>query len=107
VSAPDPGGTRAAPPDPAPAAVLAAVQRIVVTESRLSVDPQTIGTDEPLNGRLLRVTSLGLLGMLISLEDDLGVLLPDDLFTGRRIRTVGDLAAVVASACPAPPEPAP
>jgi acyl carrier protein len=74
-------------------------------ESRLSVDPASIEASEPLNGRLLRVTSLGLLGMLIKLEDDLGVTLPDDMFHGRRIRTVADLADVVRSACAGPEGP--
>lgn len=82
---------------PAPDAVLTAVRKMVVRESRLSIDPQTVATDEQLNGRLLRMTSLGLLGMLVRLEDELGVLLPDDLFTGRQIYTVGDLADLITS----------
>jgi acyl carrier protein len=87
-----------------PDAVLAVVRRIAVRESRLSLDPQAIDAGEPLNGGLLRVTSLGLLGMLIRLEDDLGVTLPDDLFVGKRIYTVADLAAVVSAACAAATE---
>jgi len=83
---------------PTPDAVLAAVRKMVVRESRLSIDPETVAPQEPLNGGLLRMTSLGLLGMLIRLEDALGVLLPDDLFTGRQIHTVGDLAELIASA---------
>ncbi|HEX6872094.1 MAG TPA: acyl carrier protein [Micromonosporaceae bacterium] len=76
-------------------AVLDAVRRIVVRESRLSIDPATVAEDEPLDGPLLRVTSLGLLGMLIRLEDELAITLPDDLFAGRVVRTVADLAAVI------------
>ena len=79
--------------------VLLAVKRIVTQESRLSVDPACVAADEPLNGDLLKVTSLGLLGMLIQLEDDLGVTLPDDMFQGHQIFTVADLAAVVQLAC--------
>jgi acyl carrier protein len=79
--------------------VLAAVKRIVVRESRLSIDPATVPDDEPLDGQLLRVTSFGLLGMLIRLEDELNVTLPDGLFTGRVIRTVADFAALVESGC--------
>jgi len=79
--------------------VLLAVKRIVTQESRLSVDPASIAGDEPLNGALLKVTSLGLLGMLIQLEEDLGVTLPDNMFQGRQIITVSDLADVVRSAC--------
>ena len=78
-------------------AVIRTVKRIVVRESRLSIDPESVGDDEPLDGQLLRVTSLGLLGMLIRLEDELAVTLPDDLFAGRVIKTVADLAAVIES----------
>jgi acyl carrier protein len=79
-------------------AVAAAVKRLVVRESRLSIDPQTVSTEELLNGPLLHVTSVGFLGMLVQLEDELGVTLPDDLFAGRTFNTVGDLVDVVASA---------
>src|SRR5690349_10095209 len=85
---------------PMPATVLGAVKQILVRESRLSVDPDSIPDDEPLDGQLLRVTSFGLLGMLIRLEDQLDVTLPDDLFAGRVVRTVADFAAVVEAACP-------
>jgi acyl carrier protein len=80
-------------------AVGLAVRRIVVRESRLSVDPAAIRDDEPLDGELLRVTSVGLLGMLVRLEDELDVTLPDDIFAGRSFRTVADLIDVVASGC--------
>ena len=78
-------------------AVATAVKRLVVRESRLSIDPQTVADDELLNGSLLHVTSVGFLGMLVQLEDELGVTLPDDLFAGRTFNTVGDLIDVVAS----------
>ncbi|MFH8803888.1 acyl carrier protein [Streptomyces sp. NPDC017936] len=78
--------------------IAAAVRRLVVTESRLSVDPATVSEDEPLNGPLLKVNSLGFLGMLIRLEDDLGLALPDDLFVGRSFTTVRDLIDLVATA---------
>ncbi|MEH0935384.1 acyl carrier protein [Micromonospora psammae] len=85
---------------PVPEHVRAAVKRMVVRESRLTIAPDQVADGEPLDGQLLKVTSLGLLGMLIRLEDDLDVTLPDDLFTGRQVHTVADLAALVASACP-------
>ncbi len=87
-----------------PDTVLSAIKQIVVRESRLSVNPASISAGEQLNGRLLRVTSLGLVGMLIRLEDDLGVTLPDDMFLGRKLETVRDLADVVWSACADPQE---
>jgi len=73
-----------------------AVKRLVVRESRLAVDPGTVGDHEPLNGDLLRVNSLGFLGMLVRLEDELDVTLPDDIFAGRVFTTVADLVDVVA-----------
>ncbi|MFV2112839.1 acyl carrier protein [Micromonospora sp. LOL_025] len=73
-----------------------AVKRLVVRESRLAVDPGTVDDDEPLNGDLLRVNSLGFLGMLVRLEDELDVTLPDDIFAGRVFTTVADLVDVVA-----------
>ncbi|MEU6556708.1 acyl carrier protein [Streptomyces sp. NPDC046915] len=81
--------------------IAAAVRRLVVTESRLSVDPATIAEEEPLNGALLKVNSLGFLGMLIRLEDDLGLALPDDLFVGRSFATVRDLIDLVDTAATA------
>ncbi|AHH99590.1 acyl carrier protein [Kutzneria albida] len=72
-----------------------AVKRIVALESRLSLAPHEIPDAEPLNGDLLKVNSLGFLGMLVRLEDELDVTLPDDLFTGRTFHTVADLTGVV------------
>jgi acyl carrier protein len=79
-------------------AVTDAVKRLVVRESRLSVPPDQIRDDEPLDGSLLRVTSMGLLGMLIKLEDELDVTLPDDIFVGKVMFTVADLVDVVGEA---------
>lgn len=79
--------------------VSAAVKKMVVAESRLSIDPATVGDAEPLNGEVLRVTSVGFLSMLIRLEDELGVTLPDDLFAGRSFHTVADLVDVVTPTC--------
>lgn len=75
-----------------------AVKRVAIAESRLSIDPSRVTDDEPLNGPLLRVSSLGFLGMLMRLEDECGVQLPDDLFVGRAFRTVRDLIDLVAKA---------
>jgi acyl carrier protein len=72
-----------------------AVRRVVALESRLSIPTDELADAEPLNGDLLRVNSLGFLGMLIRLEDELDVMLPDDLFVGRVFTTVGDLVDVV------------
>jgi acyl carrier protein len=75
-----------------------AVKRIVVLESRLSMDPARIPDDEPLNGELLRINSLGFLGMLVRLEDELDVALPDNVFVNQTFTTVSDLVDVVARA---------
>jgi acyl carrier protein len=78
--------------------VSAAVKRLVARESRLSIDPGQIPGGEPLDGPLLRVTSVGLLGMLIRLEDELSLILPDDLFVGRVMYTVDDIVDLVVDA---------
>ena len=80
------------------AALSEAVKRVVIAESRLSIDPSKVADDEPLSGSLLRVSSLGFLGMLMRLEDECGLQLPDDLFVGRSFRTVRDLIDVITRA---------
>jgi len=77
------------------AVVTESVKRVVIAESRLSLKPTDIADDEPLNGRLLRVNSLGFLGMLIRLEDDLGLVLSDDIFVGRTFTVLSDLIDIV------------
>lgn len=77
------------------AVVAEAVKRLVIAESRLSISTGRVSENEPLTGPLLSVNSLGVLRMLLKLEEDLGVTLPDDLFSGLRPRTVGDLVDLV------------
>ncbi|MEU3255136.1 acyl carrier protein [Streptomyces sp. NPDC006997] len=77
------------------AAVAESVKRVVIAESRLPLRPADIPDDEPLNGDVLHVNSLGFVGMLVRLEDELDVVLPDDLFVGRGFTTVRDLIEVV------------
>ncbi|UOZ05371.1 MULTISPECIES: acyl carrier protein [unclassified Amycolatopsis] len=72
------------------------VKRVVIAESRLSLAPEEIQDNEPLSGDLLRINSMGFVGMLVQLEDTLDVTLPDDLFVGRTFKTVNDLVEVVA-----------
>ncbi|MEU7477852.1 acyl carrier protein [Lentzea sp. NPDC042327] len=74
------------------------VKKLVIRESRLALDPAELADDEPLNGSLLRINSLGFLGMLVKLEDELDVTLPDDLFAGRKFTTVADIVDVVSAA---------
>lgn len=71
------------------------VKRIVIRESRLSIPASALADDAPLNGQLLKINSLGFLGMLVRLEDELDVTLPDDLFAGRSFTTVADLVGIV------------
>ncbi|WP_186156448.1 acyl carrier protein [Burkholderia gladioli] len=75
--------------------VALAIKKLVVADSRLQIDPGTVDDDELLNGPLLRINSLGFVGMLIRLEDELDITLPDDLFVGRAFKTVADLIEVV------------
>ncbi|NBE50734.1 acyl carrier protein [Streptomyces boluensis] len=77
------------------AAVTESVKRVVIAESRLSLQPSDIADHEPLSGEMLRVNSLGFVGMLVLLEDELDIVLPDDLFVGRSFHTVQDLIEVV------------
>jgi acyl carrier protein len=67
----------------------------MISESRLSVSPDQVADDEPLNGALLRVNSLGFVGVLMRLEDELDVTLADDLFVGRSFSTVAEVVDVV------------
>jgi len=76
--------------EPDHATVADSVKRVVIAESRLSLEPHQIQDDEPLSGDLLRVNSMGFVGMLVRLEDELDVTLPDDLFVGRTFKTVDD-----------------
>lgn len=76
-------------------AVAESVKRVVIAESRLSLRPADIDDHEPLNGETLRVNSLGFVGMLVRLEDELDVVLADDLFVGRTFHTVHDLIECV------------
>jgi acyl carrier protein len=71
------------------------LKAIVARESRLSIAPSALADDEPLNGELLKINSLGFLGMLVQLEDALDVTLLDDVFAGRAFNTVADLVDVV------------
>jgi acyl carrier protein len=75
--------------------VLESVKRMMISESRLSMSPDQVADDEPLNGALLRVNSLGFVGVLMRLEDELGVTLADDLFVGRSFTTVAEVVDVV------------
>jgi acyl carrier protein len=59
------------------------------------MDPDEITETELLNGDLLKINSLGFLGMLVYIEDELDVVLPDNLFIGRTFHTVADLVDVV------------
>ncbi|MBO2461099.1 acyl carrier protein [Actinomadura violacea] len=83
---------------PSSGEVATAVKRMLIAESRLSMDPAELAGDEPLKGDVLNVSSLGFVGMFVRLEDELDVELPDDLFNGRTFTTVDDMVEVVAAA---------
>ncbi|MEU8152989.1 acyl carrier protein [Micromonospora sp. NPDC048986] len=77
------------------AAVADTVKRVVIAQSQLTISAGRITETEPLAGPLLDVTSLGLLAVLLKIEEELGVTLPDDLFSAPLPRTVGDLVDLV------------
>lgn len=81
-----------------PDQVSTAVKRILIDESRIRIEPAELKDNEPLKGSVLNVNSLGFVGVLVRLEDELGVELPDNLFTGRTFTTVEDIVAVVSTA---------
>lgn len=74
------------------------VRQILATMSNLDITSSLVAENEPLNGSLLCIDSLALLGMLLRLEDELGVTLADDLFVGRSFTTVADIVDVVCGA---------
>jgi acyl carrier protein len=76
-------------------AVGTAVRTVLAAESRLALPPEDLAGDEPLNGDLLRITSMGFLGMLMRLEDLLGITLGDDLFVGKSFTVVDDVVDAV------------
>lgn len=76
-------------------AVGAAVRTVLAAESRLTLPSEDLAGDEPLNGDLLRITSMGFLGMLMRLEDLLGITLGDDLFVGKSFSVVDDVIDAV------------
>ncbi|MDG4809354.1 acyl carrier protein [Micromonospora sp. WMMD1120] len=77
------------------ATVADTVKRLAIAHSKLTISTDGITEAEPLAGPLLDVTSLGLLTVLLKIEEELGVTLPDDLFSAPLPRTVGDLVDLV------------
>jgi len=77
------------------------VKRVVAGASRPPADPGSVHDDEPLNGDRLKINSSSLVGLLVQVEDELGVTLADDLFVGRSFTTVRDLVDVVRHGCEA------
>ncbi|MBB4909176.1 acyl carrier protein [Actinophytocola algeriensis] len=75
--------------------VVDAVRALLVADSRQPIDPDTLAENEPLNGGRLRLTSVDAVWLLVRLEADLAVRLPDDIVVGRRFRTVGDFVDAV------------
>jgi acyl carrier protein len=78
--------------------VINCVKRIVISESRLSLGVDELSEDTALQGDVLRIGSLALLGMIVKLEDELDVILPDNLLVGRSFHTLRDVTVVVLSA---------
>lgn len=72
-----------------------AVTRMALVESRVVLPVEALGEDEPLNGPRLAINSLGFMGMMLRLEDELNVMLSDDVFVGRTFTTIGDIIDAV------------
>ncbi|MFD4787065.1 acyl carrier protein [Streptomyces sp. NPDC058459] len=71
------------------------VKKVVAAASEPPVDPSVLKDDEPLNGDRLRINSLSLIGLLVQVEEETGVVLSDELFVGRSFATVADITAIV------------
>jgi acyl carrier protein len=71
------------------------VKRIVLDEARSTAAVADVPDDEPLDGELLKVSSMALLGILTRLEDEFGDAVPDDVFAGRSLKSVQDLIDLV------------
>jgi acyl carrier protein len=97
------GGAMSGAPPIAREHVAALVKRSLIQESGQSFSSDQLTGNELLNGRVLRVASMGLLGILIRLEDELDITLPDNLFAGRTFRVVDDVVEVVFEAVQAQP----
>lgn len=82
--------------------IVGRIKRIVAAESQISSGADSLPDTTPLTGGVLRINSLAMLGMLVKLEDELGVQLPDDLLLGRRFKTLGDIISAVLTALRAP-----
>lgn len=71
------------------------VKRILIQEARINLQPEQLAEDEPLNGELLRITSLSFLGMIMTLEDELAITMADELFMKTQFGNVGDLISFI------------
>ncbi|MFF7239968.1 acyl carrier protein [Streptomyces collinus] len=71
------------------------VKKILAAASEPPVDPRGLTDDEPLNGERLHINSLTLIGLLVQVEEETGVVLSDELFVGRSFATVADVTAIV------------
>jgi len=71
------------------------IKNAIIAELRLSISPKSITDEESLNGDLLKINSLCFVKIMIRLEEELDVTLPDDLFVGRPPTTVTDLLSIV------------
>lgn len=82
--------------------VVDAVRKLVVADSGQPIAPAAVAENEPLDGKLLRLASIDVVWLLVRLENDLAVRLPNDIFVGRRFRTVADFADAVLAGAAAP-----
>jgi acyl carrier protein len=91
-------------PAPDPEIVSRSVRKILIAESRLDLEVDAITDHELLNGPLLKVNSLSLVGLLIRLEDELDTVFADGLLVGRSFTTVSDLEEAVFQGIEVAPE---
>jgi acyl carrier protein len=72
--------------------IVRTVKQVLIQEARVNIAPDMLADDEPLNAETLRITSLSFIGIVLALEEELGIHLEDELFMKTRFTTVEDLA---------------
>lgn len=78
-------------------ALLARVRKVLVERLMVQRPPEEIDPDAPLFGTGLGLDSVDAVELVVSLEVEFGITLPDGTVSRRSLRTVGSLIDLVAS----------
>ncbi|HSQ60235.1 MAG TPA: phosphopantetheine-binding protein [Acidobacteriota bacterium] len=75
--------------------ILGRVRRLLIDSLRVQREPDEIDPDAPLFGSGLGLDSLDAVELLVCLDADFGVKLPDDAFGRAEMRTVNSLVDLI------------